>query len=129
MEELDKYFPGVDLDKPYLEERGDEASPSASGATPLEDLKTRLGNNLTFGTTGLNLDFERKNDSDTLGSDESTLKANKKSLIKNVASKQMESGGLGRMKSIREVAQKRNKSFEQYWINYNWGHAFTPLIR
>ncbi|KAK5952874.1 mitogen-activated protein kinase kinase kinase [Knufia fluminis] len=105
--DLDKFFPGVDLDKPFMEE-GDEGSPMQGNQTPMSDIKARLGN-ITFGTTGLDLDFREKNDSDTLGSDESTLKANQKNKIANVASRQMsKAGGLGRMKSIREVARKRN---------------------
>lgn len=108
VEDLDKFFPGVDLDKPFMEEGG-EGSPMQGAQTPKGDMKSRLGNNITFGTTGLDLDFKRKNDSDTLGSDESTLKANQKNRITNVASRQLsKAGGLGRMKSIREVAQKHN---------------------
>lgn len=106
VEDLDKFFPGVDLDKPFMEE-GD-GSPMQSNQNPMEDIKARLGGNVTFGTQGLALDFERK-DSDTLGSDESTLKANQRHKIASVANRQIsKAGGLGRMKSIRQVAQKRN---------------------
>ena len=105
--DLDKFFAGVDLDKPFMEEGG-EGSPM-SNQTPMGDLKARLGENITFGTTGLDLDFRKKNESDTLGSEESTLKANQKNKIANAASRQMsKAGGLNRMKSIREVVQKRN---------------------
>ena len=111
VEDLDKFFPGVDLDKPFMEDGG-EGSPMRADRErdPLDDLKARLGNNITFGTNGLNLDFDKKkSDSDTLGSDESTLKAHQREKVASVASRQMsKAGGLGRMKSIREVAQKRN---------------------
>lgn len=110
VENLDKFFPGVDLDKPFMEVGG-EGSPMSSAAGPLDDIKSRLGSNITFGTQGLNLDFEKrqKNDSDTLGSDESTLKANQRNKVASIASRQMtKSGGLNRMKSVREIAQKAN---------------------
>ncbi|RVX67092.1 hypothetical protein B0A52_08335 [Exophiala mesophila] len=109
VDHLDEFFPGVDLDKPYLEVKGDINSPmKTADKDPLErvprDMKT-----VTFGTDGLNLGFERRNDSDTLGSDESTLKANDRDKVASVAQRQVKkAGGLGRMKSIREVAQKRN---------------------
>ena len=108
---LDEFFPGVDLDKPYLEEKGDtNGSPMKSAdQDPLESLQQRP-RQVTFGTAGLDLEFTKKNDSDTLGSDESTLKANNRNKIASVAQRQVSkaSGGITRMKSIREVAQKRN---------------------
>lgn len=116
VEDLDKFFPGVDLDKPFMEE-GD-ASPMLSKQAPLDDIKARFGGNVTFGTQGLPLDFEKK-DSDTLGSDESTLKANQRNKVTSVASRQMsKSGGLGRMKSIRQVVQKRNDIQRGPSVNY-----------
>lgn len=108
---LDEFFPGVDLDKPYLEEKGENNNSPMKSADqdPLESLSQRA-RQMTFGTAGLDLEFRRKNDSDTLGSDESTLKANQRDKIANVAQRQVSkaAGGITRMKSIREVAQKRN---------------------
>ncbi|KPI44380.1 MAP kinase kinase kinase mkh1 [Cyphellophora attinorum] len=103
VENLDEFFPGVDLDKPFMEEAG-------KGQTPVEttpSLRTRV----TFGSDDLNIDFskQRRNESDTLGSDESTLKARDQQTVTSIAQRQLgKSGGLGRMKSIREVAQRRN---------------------
>ncbi|KAI1619838.1 mitogen-activated protein kinase [Exophiala viscosa] len=105
---LDEFFPGVDLDKPYLEEKGDNSSPLKSAEqNPLE--KSQPASTI-HGTTGLDLEFNRKSESDTLGSDESTLKARDRERVATVAQRQVgkASGGITRMKSIREVAQKRN---------------------
>ena len=105
VDNLDEFFPGVDLDRPFMEESADSPSKQAEqrGA---ETLRTKL----TYGTEGLPLDFTRRNESDTLGSDESTLKAKDQAAVASVAQRQMSraGGGLGRMKSIRQVAQKRN---------------------
>lgn len=110
VEHLDEFFPGVDLDKPYLEDKPENNSPMRSADHDPLDAREGSSKALTFGTAGLNLDFSRKNDSDTLGSDESTLKAKDRTMVASVAKRQVgkATGGLGRMKSIREVAQKRN---------------------
>ncbi|KAJ9604064.1 mitogen-activated protein kinase kinase kinase [Cladophialophora chaetospira] len=112
VDHLDEFFPGVDLDKPYLEEKGENNSPMKSSDQDTQDPLDALegpSKGVTFGTVGLDLDFSRKNDSDTLGSDESTLKAKDRGMVASVAKRQVgKAGGLGRMKSIREVAQKRN---------------------
>jgi mitogen-activated protein kinase kinase kinase len=108
---LDEFFPGVDLDQPYLEDNA--SSPiSSNDQNPLDAIPSSLRNRLNYGTDGLPLTLS-KNESDTLGSDESTLKAKDRDTIAsvtNVAQRQpsMRSGGLGRMKSIREVAKGRN---------------------
>ncbi|KAJ9631271.1 mitogen-activated protein kinase kinase kinase [Knufia peltigerae] len=108
---LDEFFPGVNLDEPYLEEKGDNNSPMKSiDQNPLESGQNASVSSAHYGTTGLDLDFKRKSESDTLGSDESTLKARDRDKVANVAQRQVgrAAGGISRMKSIREVAQKRN---------------------
>lgn len=108
---LDEFFPGVDLDKPYLEEKGDNHSPMKSAdQEPLDTVPNASKGGTTYGTSGLDLHFNRKNESDTLGSDESTLKAKDRERVANVAQRKVgrAAGGISRMKSIREVAQKRN---------------------
>ncbi|KAK5268332.1 mitogen-activated protein kinase kinase kinase, partial [Exophiala xenobiotica] len=108
---LDEFFPGVDLDRPYLEEKGDNNSPMRPvDQDPMESAQTASAAPTTYGTSGLDLEFRRKNDSDTLGSDESTLKARDRNKVASVAQRQVgkATGGITRMKSIREVAQKRN---------------------
>jgi mitogen-activated protein kinase kinase kinase len=101
---LDEFFPGVDLDKPFMAESADSPMKQVD-ATPVS-----LRSKMTYGTDGLDLGFNRRNDSDTLGSDESTLKAKDQQAVASVAQRQMGKflGGITRMKSIREVAQRRN---------------------
>jgi mitogen-activated protein kinase kinase kinase len=120
---LEDFFPNLDVDQPVLEEgtepevapspiaEGDENSPDKSrppvppipGPSPLAS--QRLSS--------------MYNDNDTLGSDESTLKAleSRPASMHSVASRSIRrSGGLGRMKSIREVARgahEANKRFTQ----------------
>lgn len=102
VENLDEFFPGVDLDKPFMEEAG-------KGQTPTEKTPDSLRGRVTYGTDGLDLGLRQRNESDTLGSDESTLKARDQAAMAGIAQRQLgKSGGLGRMKSIREVAQRRN---------------------
>ena len=109
---LDEFFPGVDLDQPYLEDGTDTNSPAGpDGRNPMDAVSASLRNRITYGTDGLPLTMS-KNDSDTLGSDESTLKAKDRDTVAdivNVPQRQArKAGGLGRMKSIREVAKGRN---------------------
>jgi len=125
---LEDFFPNLDVDQPVLEE-GEEGVPSpiaeadetqaeqsASSAGPkpagipqLPALPNLSSNRISF----LN------NESDTLGSDESTLKAleSRPVSMQSLPQRSMRrSGGLGRMKSIREVARgahEANKRFTQ----------------
>ena len=108
---LDEFFPGVDLDQPYLEESTTSPA-SLSDQNPMDAISSSLRERITYGTDGLPLTLS-KSDSDTLGSDESTLKAKDRDTIAsvtNVAQRQLSrrNGGIGRMKSIREVAKGRN---------------------
>ncbi len=106
VDNLDEFFPGVDLDRPFMEESAESPMRQAEHK-PVETLRHKL----TYGTEGLPLDFSRRNESDTLGSDESTLKAKDQEAVASVAQRQMGKSGLDgitRMKSIRQVAQKRN---------------------
>ena len=115
VDHLDEFFPGVDLDQPYLEERPGEGSPMTAGADGGPSFRERM----IYGTDTLPSSLT-KSDSDTLGSDESTLKAGNrdtissvldKPAIENVAQRQArKAGGLGRMKSIREVARGHNQA-------------------
>lgn len=107
VDHLDEFFPGVDLDEPYLED-GTTSPQSAADQSASDATAPSLRGRVTYGTEGLPLRL-MKNDSDTLGSDESTLKAKDRDTIASVAQRSLRrSGGLGRMKSIREVAKGRN---------------------
>ncbi|XP_044717243.1 kinase [Hirsutella rhossiliensis] len=94
---LDDFFPNLDLDQPVLEDSlngdsGSMASPSRQSSM--------------------------YSDADTLGSDESTLKASEQQRTNashSVAHRSLRrSGGLGRMKSIREVARGAHEANKRY---------------
>lgn len=90
---LDDFFPGIDLDEPYL-----EASATSPPPSPLSSLSREKIAPPTFSPP------HNRDASDTLGSDESTLKTAVAQRNINRAS------GLSRMKSIREVAKGAHQS-------------------
>jgi mitogen-activated protein kinase kinase kinase len=107
IDHLDEFFPNIDLDEPYMPDNPSSpgTSPtSASDRSGAEDTApTTRGYSSNGITSTLNGDM-----SDTLGSDESTLK--RKDTIATLAQRNMrKSVGLGRMKSIREVAKGANE--------------------
>lgn len=116
LDNLDDFFPDIDLDEPYLPEpTGNASSGGGIEDAPIEPMISSLRDRVSsFGLDGMPAGMSislPKNESDTLGSDESTLKANRNtaSSISSVAQRNLrKSGGLGRMKSIREVARDRN---------------------
>ncbi|KAN0070464.1 hypothetical protein V8E54_011333 [Elaphomyces granulatus] len=85
---LDDFFPGIDLDEPYF-----EATASSPPPSPISSLSREKIAPPTFSSP------HNRDTSDTLGSDESTLKNTVAQRNINRAS------GLSRMKSIREVAK------------------------
>lgn len=119
IDQLDAFFPNIDLDEPYLE--GDlSASPTSPSASSSRQQVQPEGPSLRDRAaqgTGTITSQLSQNTTDTLGSDESTLKArDTMSSVASVAQRSVgRSGGLGRMKSIREVAKgahqvNRNRS-------------------
>ena len=113
VDHLDEFFPGVDLDEPYLEDGVEGASSpmSSTDKNPVDGIASSLRGRVMSGTDDVPLALS-KSESDTLGSDESTLKAKDRDTIASVNSMAQrpmrKPGGLGRMKSIREVAKGRN---------------------
>ncbi|OTB12246.1 hypothetical protein K445DRAFT_66785 [Daldinia sp. EC12] len=118
---LDAFFPELDLDQPVLDENELPVSPipeheefpggvSKAGTSTLDvdPLTPAAGT----GTTKSSV----YNESDTLGSDESTLKAlERPPSIASVATRNVQrSSGLGRMKSIREVARGAHEANKRY---------------
>ncbi|KAK3317845.1 hypothetical protein B0T19DRAFT_299711 [Cercophora scortea] len=121
---LEDFFPNLDVDQPVLEEGEQEVPPSpiaevdegqsdqnvASSRPPSLPPLPSLPSNRLSSVYG---------ESDTLGSDESTLKAleSRPVSMQSLAHRSIRrSGGLGRMKSIREVARgahEANKRFTQ----------------
>ena len=130
--DLDTYFPNIDLDQPVLEEPTESPPASPSGGLP----ESKAEHSRALPNTGQPGDFssarrshspdnglsylarplsiatqpieEEPSESDTLGSDESTLKGI--TSARSIAQRNIrKSGGLGRMKSIREVAKGANQ--------------------
>ncbi|ROW02531.1 hypothetical protein VMCG_06135 [Cytospora schulzeri] len=103
---LEDFFPNLDVDQPVLEEGelpGDlPPSPIAEAEEPQEHQQSKP-------MTSSRISTIYNNENDTLGSDESTLKALERpaSIVSVARRSTRRSGGLGRMKSIREVAHKR----------------------
>lgn len=114
---LDDFFPELDLDQPVLDEAQlqdpsiSPVSESGEGPKPIEGLQ--LGVPVTETNANNRSSF---NESDTLGSDESTLKAlERPASIASVAQRSVRrSGGLGRMKSIREVARGAHEANKRF---------------
>lgn len=126
---LESFFPDLDVDQPVFEEgteqemppspiaEGDENQAESSGnmgmsrdsnVPPMPPLPAGL-------STGRLHTFY--NDNDTLGSDESTLKAleSRPVSMQSLAHKSIRrSGGLGRMKSIREVVRGAHEANKRY---------------
>jgi mitogen-activated protein kinase kinase kinase len=93
VEHLDEFFPNVNLDQPIIDD------PNANTPATATDNK-RMDYGPSTGTLMSSVD-----ETDTLGSDESTLKRG--DTIKTFAQRQVsKSGGLGRTRSIREVVQR-----------------------
>ncbi|KAI2606748.1 hypothetical protein GGR54DRAFT_407128 [Hypoxylon sp. NC1633] len=134
---LDAFFPELDLDQPVL----DELELPVSPITEQEEL---LGDDSKASTSSLGLrsltpaagsSTARSsvyNESDTLGSDESTLKAlERPPSIASVATRHIQrSSGLGRMKSIREVARGAHEANKRFTTSSAGGGAgATSMIQ
>ncbi|KAK3385074.1 hypothetical protein B0H63DRAFT_472301 [Podospora didyma] len=131
---LEDFFPNLDVDQPVLEEGEEPPSPIAEAdegqadrdlandaPPPLPGLPTSLTSNRISSIY---------NDMDTLGSDESTLKAleSRPVSMQSLAHRSVRrsGGGLGRMKSIREVARGAHEANKRFTTS---GHvsAQPPL--
>ncbi|KAI1748743.1 hypothetical protein F4782DRAFT_550490 [Xylaria castorea] len=116
---LDAYFPELDLDQPVLDESQlQEPSPPVS-PIPEQEEPAPSATNLTIEIpTPPDTNDEGRtfyNESDTLGSDESTLKAlERPASIASNTQKIMRKSGISRMKSIREVAQGAHEANKRY---------------
>ncbi|KAK4140425.1 uncharacterized protein C8A04DRAFT_14956 [Dichotomopilus funicola] len=136
---LEDFFPNLDVDQPVLEE-GDGPSPieeadetlveqgsssqSSSSIPPLPPLPAGL-------SSSHNRVSSIYNENDTLGSDESTLKAldSRPVSMQTLAHRSVRrSGGLGRMKSIREVARGAHEANKRYTQGSGPLHSGQPGI-
>ncbi|KAL2176601.1 uncharacterized protein P884DRAFT_202810 [Thermothelomyces heterothallicus CBS 202.75] len=118
---LEDFFPNVDVDQPVLEDgegpspidEADESEQNAGGSSsvpPIPPLPAGLA-------SGAGRAASTYNESDTLGSDESTLKAldSRPTSMQTLTGRSVRrSGGLGRMKSIREVARGAHEASKRY---------------
>ncbi|KAK3376789.1 hypothetical protein B0T24DRAFT_524693 [Lasiosphaeria ovina] len=123
---LEDFFPNLDVDQPVLEE-GEQEMPPSPIAEADEGQTGNVGSNgdssrpppLPTLPSGLssNRISSIYNETDTLGSDESTLKAleSRPVSMQSLAHRSVRrSGGLGRMKSIREVARGAHEANKRY---------------
>ncbi|KAG5985175.1 hypothetical protein E4U55_000811 [Claviceps digitariae] len=119
LDNLDDFFPNLDLDEPVLED--------SAGGEPAEnsnDSRKRSNSAASVGPQSCDIPAAAPpsrqpsvyNDGDTLGSDESTLKATERtSSGQAVAQRSIRrAGGLGRMKSIREVARGAHEANKRF---------------
>ncbi|KAF3491456.1 mitogen activated protein kinase kinase kinase 3 [Arthroderma uncinatum] len=129
IDHLDDFFPGVDLDEPYLDGNAQSpplspSGPSSRDETEPEVTEASSGTGQTTGTAGYQ---PLKDISDVLGSAESTLKA--KRVPSTVAHRNLSrSGGLNRMKSIREVAKGAHQ-INRHQSIHNKGAAASGILR
>jgi mitogen-activated protein kinase kinase kinase len=129
---LDDFFPNLDLDQPVLED-------NAAGSPPVSPIAEQesLGDfaaaqaGMTLGNTTGTIRSNMSNENDTLGSDESTLKAlERPTSVQNTAQRNIRrSGGLGRMKSIREVARGAHEANKRFTAPVQQGQSSTILRR
>ncbi|KAL2072267.1 hypothetical protein VTL71DRAFT_11610 [Oculimacula yallundae] len=132
---LDAFFPNLDLDQPVLETTAN-TSPPASPIAEQETIEQHaaaqagmsIGDNSAINTLRSNLSY---NDGDTLGSDESTLKAlERPGSIQSIAQRNVRrSGGLGRMKSIREVARGAHEANKRFTAPIQQGGPSSTILR
>ncbi|MCJ1337116.1 hypothetical protein MMC09_002395 [Bachmanniomyces sp. S44760] len=119
LDNLDAYFPNIDLDQPVLDEQAGSPPTSPSSAMDQNPMDAAIGTpqNQAQRLTRTQLhDYGRPTsiaeesiaeEPDTLGSEESTLRS--VAPMRSVAQRNVRAaGGLGRMKSIREVARGAN---------------------
>ncbi|KAI9677758.1 MAG: hypothetical protein M1829_002530 [Trizodia sp. TS-e1964] len=114
IDHLDDFFPNLDLDQPLaLEEQAQSASPPPSPSLNSSGVSIDLDSRSSFlsssqssiGSSRSNTPMPSVDEMDTLGADDPTLRR-RESSIANVAQRSIrKSGGLSRMKSIREVAK------------------------
>ncbi|KAK7937191.1 uncharacterized protein PG986_014059 [Apiospora aurea] len=136
---LDAFFPELDLDQPVLDESQlqeptSPADPDSTKNSNSLDGTTENGRNDNSQVASSQAEAEQNlplpspspsiatarssmySENDTLGSDESTLKAERPSSINSVAQRSIRrsGGGLGRMKSIREVARGAHEANKRF---------------
>jgi len=143
LDNLDAYFPNIDLDQPVLEDQTGSPPTSPMASLDHNPMDSALGNNqhgiqrftnVSLYQHGRPLSIaeqsiaEEPDSSDTLGSQDSTLKSS--NTVKSVAQRNIRrAGGLGRMKSIREVARGANQGSRRRNPKAQGGAKSGDLVR
>jgi len=121
VEHLDEFFPNVDLDQPMGEpEEGAESSPVSIDKSLLSTKAPSIDPQSRSTTPMSSAD-----DSNTLGSDESTLKRSDSRPTSAAQHSLQNSGGLGRTKSIRDVV-KKNYNIIQHPSTSSYASSCAP---
>ena len=103
VEHLDEFFPNVDLDQPMVEERAENADGSPV-STDKSTLSTKASSQDLPGSSRSITPASSADEADSLSNDEGGLKRG--DVHMSVAQRNMrKAGGLGRMKSIRDVVK------------------------
>lgn len=134
---LDDFFPNLDLDQPVVEEQpgSPPTSPmSAKDRNPM-DVESSVAQASSRPVRTSLVDQGRPmsiasiaEESETLGSDESTLKG--KDTIQTLAQRNIrQSGGLGRMKSIREVAKGAHEANRKRFTQPSTNNKAGDIVR
>jgi mitogen-activated protein kinase kinase kinase len=140
---LDDFFPNLDLDQPVLDEPGEGGMPPSPIAESSETNIEQQAQNAAPSQPVVSgyphqvppaIPPTRQpslyNENDTLGSDESTLKALDQQRPTSVAQRSIRrSGGLGRMKSIREVARGAHEANKRTTSTNQGQTAATNIMR
>ncbi|KAK1045569.1 mitogen-activated protein kinase kinase kinase [Friedmanniomyces endolithicus] len=109
VEHLDEFFPNVDLDQ--LMGEPEEGAESSLLSTDMSMLSTKVSS--TDPQSRVTTPMFSADESNTLGSDESTLKRSNSRPTSAAQHSVQNSGGLGRTKSIRDVV-KKNYNIQQH---------------
>ncbi|KAI9877740.1 MAG: hypothetical protein M1830_002960 [Pleopsidium flavum] len=134
---LDDFFPNLDLDQPVVEEQ--PGSPSTSPTSAMDrnpmDVELSVAQASSRPVRTSLVDQGRPmsiasiaEESETLGSDESTLKG--KDTLQTLAQRNIrQSGGLGRMKSIREVAKGAHEANRKRFTQPSTNNKAGDIVR
>ncbi len=118
---LEDFFPNLNVDQPVLEEGELDMPPSPIQEVEEKTLEPGSSSSKNGASSPPPPAAKARisavyNENDTLGSDESTLKAPERPVsMASIAQRSVrKSGGLGRMKSIREVARGAHEANKRY---------------
>ncbi|KAL2001571.1 hypothetical protein VTN02DRAFT_1571 [Thermoascus thermophilus] len=126
IDHLDEFFPDIDLDEPYLEGNGisPPPSPTAVASRDAVEHNANLKDKQADPAWAAQLNNEN---GDTLGSDGSAVKAKETNGI--TRRNATRAGGLGRMKSIREVAKGAHQVNRNRSVAQSTNANAAPLLR